>query len=188
MTDIDQLEALANAASQGTYFVQHPNAGDRGFEVANGGGLNTVATDMQEADARFFAAANPEAILELIERLRAAETTGRDIRADAYFEFLHRRGIDVLGGDQPCKRCDGFGVRGYGSTTTWRGGAGGQIATEDICDTCWGSGSDAKPWLNLRKCNPRELLARSEAAEAEVKRLKSMQPRDDHHLYMGGEC
>jgi hypothetical protein len=44
-----------------------------------------------------------------------------------------------------CKKCDGYGYRAYGSTSTWRGGIGGQAITADVCDDCWGSGrSDHK--------------------------------------------
>lgn len=51
----------------------------------------------------------------------------------------------------PCVGCAGLGVKAYGSTATWRGGIGGQAITNDICDTCWGSGDASRPWLNLRE-------------------------------------
>lgn len=49
-----------------------------------------------------------------------------------------------------CERCAGAGTRTYGSTATWRGGIGGQILTEDICDRCWGTGRNDRTGVNLR--------------------------------------
>lgn len=54
------------------------------------------------------------------------------------------------GGAEPCEACRGLGVRGYGSTSTWMGGPGGQILTQDTCDKCWGSGRADRPGLNLK--------------------------------------
>lgn len=53
--------------------------------------------------------------------------------------------------DQVCVRCYGRGSRVYPSTSTWRGGIGGQALTSDVCDQCWGSGNEKQPWTNLRK-------------------------------------
>ena len=61
------------------------------------------------------------------------------------------RNIDITTGDKPCWHCGGSGVKVYGSTSTWRGTAGGQQVTTDVCDKCWGSGKENKPWTNLRK-------------------------------------
>ena len=71
--------------------------------------------------------------------------SARDIRDEAFAEFLELRGVDT-----PCGGCGGFGVRTYGSTAQWRGGIGGQMLTQGICDKCWGSGDDNSPWMNLR--------------------------------------
>ncbi len=49
-----------------------------------------------------------------------------------------------------CDRCGGLGVRDYASTSTWRGGPGGSAMTRDVCDQCWGSGSD-DPWPSHRE-------------------------------------
>lgn len=68
-----------------------------------------------------------------------------------YDDMLLWRGIDRELGEDPCKGCSGSGVRAYGSTSTWRGGIGGQMITSDICDKCWGSGNAGKPWFNLRR-------------------------------------
>lgn len=56
--------------------------------------------------------------------------------------FLMWRAIE----DTPCKDCTGSGVKLYGSTSTWRGGAGGQTVTTAVCNKCWGSGSAEQPW------------------------------------------
>lgn len=56
----------------------------------------------------------------------------------------------VRGVENPCQLCGGLGKYTYGDTTTWRGGCGGQTATTDICDKCWGSGDATKPWTDLR--------------------------------------
>lgn len=65
-------------------------------------------------------------------------------------DFLHRalawRGVE----SEACQSCAGAGARLYSSTSTWRGGMGGQMFTRDVCDQCWGSGAAAQPWLNLR--------------------------------------
>lgn len=45
-----------------------------------------------------------------------------------------------------CLDCAGSGYKTYGSTSTWRGGAGGATLTSDVCNKCWGSGSGSKPW------------------------------------------
>ena len=72
--DIDALEALALAVSPGhSWRVQHPNAGTRGWEVAGPDGLDQIAADMNEKRAAYVAAANPSAVLGLINCLRIAE-------------------------------------------------------------------------------------------------------------------
>ena len=48
--------------------------------------------------------------------------------------------------DVCCSECSGSGYRLYGDTSTWRGGAGGQMMTADVCNKCWGSGDKTKPW------------------------------------------
>jgi len=66
-------------------------------------------------------------------------------------EFIEQcllwRGIDP---GYECKACGGSGTRAYGSTSTWRGGAGGQMITSDVCDRCWGSGQEGRPWPSHR--------------------------------------
>jgi len=60
--------------------------------------------------------------------------------------MLERRGIEKV-----CKKCNGYGVYTYPSTSMWAGGIGGQMMTKGICDRCWGSGDEKKKWFNLRK-------------------------------------
>ena len=60
---------------------------------------------------------------------------------------LEWRGIEP--GDE-CKTCGGSGSRAYGSTSTWRGGAGGQTITGGVCDKCWGSGVEGRPFPSHR--------------------------------------
>lgn len=64
--------------------------------------------------------------------------------------FLEWRSINT-DLDKPCGLCGGSGTTVYGDSSTWRGGGGGQTMTSDICDKCWGSGIEDKPWANLRR-------------------------------------
>ncbi len=67
---------------------------------------------------------------------------------DTLTHFLSWRGIPE---GQACTRCHGSGGITYGSTATWRGGIGGAAMTHDVCNLCWGSGWDNRPWTNLKK-------------------------------------
>lgn len=49
-----------------------------------------------------------------------------------------------------CRDCGGFGRKVYGTTATWRGGVGGAMVTQDVCDRCWGSGDAHSPWPSHR--------------------------------------
>lgn len=55
------------------------------------------------------------------------------------------------GVEDPCPDCGGSGVRTYSSTSLWRRGISGQAFTNGVCDKCWGSGDDNRPWTDLRK-------------------------------------
>ena len=68
--------------------------------------------------------------------------------------------IGVQDESELCCKCGGRGHRGYGNTSTWRGGIGGQAVTTDVCDECWGTGVKARTGTNLRKL------------EAELQRLR----------------
>ena len=98
--DVNELRRLAQAATPGPWkagqylgslqqFVIHTDAGDRGrgSDVA----LTTLALGSDEtvANARLIAAANPETVLELLDRLEAAE---KDVA-------LKERVIDALGSE-----------------------------------------------------------------------------------------
>lgn len=50
-----------------------------------------------------------------------------------------------------CSVCGGSGWRTYPSTSTWLRHPSGSSMTSDVCDTCWGSGYQDKPWTNLRQ-------------------------------------
>lgn len=63
--------------------------------------------------------------------------------------FLEWRGIDKEL-DTVCTRCGGSGVKAYPDTSTWRHRVGGQQVTQDVCDKCWGSGAENRPWINWR--------------------------------------
>ncbi len=80
----------------------------------------------------------------------------------ATHEELQRACCDWRGIEEPCKTCGGSGTRAYGSTSTWRGGVGGQAITSGVCDTCWGSGDAYRPWPSRRKM---------ESQAAEISRL-----------------
>ena len=80
-----------------------------------------------------------------IERLKARH-------ANRHVELLEAmcayRNIDA---GHECKRCGGWGVYTYGSTSTWHGGIGGQALTMGVCDACWGSGNEQRPWPSHRE-------------------------------------
>ena len=39
----------------------------------------------------------------------------------------------------------------YNSTAIWRGGVGGRMMTEGVCDKCWGTGRSDKRGTDLKK-------------------------------------
>jgi hypothetical protein len=86
MTDLDELEAKARAATPGPW-DNHSINGEpiESVWLADGSVVATWAikeprfefhAPQARADAAFIAAANPAAVLELLERLRAAEHPG----------------------------------------------------------------------------------------------------------------
>ena len=89
---------------------------------------------------------------EMEARIEALESQNKQLlerRDTEYLRMLEWRGIDGI--ENACERCGGSGTAVYGSTSTWRGGAGGQMITSDICDRCWGSGDKSNKWTNLRR-------------------------------------
>ena len=71
-------------------------------------------------------------------------------RENMHYDMLLWRGI-TPDFDKVCRSCSGSGIKVYGSTSTWRGGIGGQMMTSDVCDKCWGSGKEDRPWLSHRR-------------------------------------
>ena len=49
-----------------------------------------------------------------------------------------------------CQKCGGVGSFMYGNTSTWREGCGGSAMTTGVCNKCWGSGSEERPWKSWR--------------------------------------
>lgn len=95
---------------------------------------------------------------------------------------MRQRFLDWRGVDDPCLKCHGTGNIAYGSTATWRGGAGGAMITTDVCDTCWGTGDRYRHGANLRTLRAEEekriaeravdLLARSVGASLSTCRVE----------------
>jgi hypothetical protein len=90
--DLDKLEQLARATTPGPWEARHLGYGHSHEVVrlpsgAPDDGGDIVATMWEKRDAAFIAAANPAAVLELVQRLRAAEVPliamGADERVEA---------------------------------------------------------------------------------------------------------
>lgn len=91
---------------------------------------------------------------------------GADLRAmdgEVRTRLLRWRGVD-----DPCLKCDGSGVRGYSNGSTWRGGAGAASITEDVCDTCWGTGDRFRTGVDLRRLRDEESARIAKAATTAV--------------------
>lgn len=99
-------------------------------------------------------------------RRELAEATDPDNRLRAMLEW---RGVVT-----PCAVCSGSGRRGYANTSTWRGGSGGQMLTDDVCDSCWGSGDAERPGANLRKLASRSADTDKAVAAAMEARAKEL--------------
>jgi hypothetical protein len=101
--DIEALEALALKATPGPWCVQHPNAGNRGWEVAGPDGMDQIAADLTEKRAAYVAAASPSAVLELINRLRIAEQAAQTMieKPEAGPLGYSHRSMRVIGRDVP---------------------------------------------------------------------------------------
>ena len=173
-------EADRNAARESLAQELRSVLGERGLWTPKGRASDLILAFSKAIDdlhAKLEAAETREvAILkrnrEQAERLTAAEAERHrlrefvgDVKADGddtevgcietYILQLREARIQWLeqmrGIESRCSRCDGFGCRAYGSTTTWRGGIGGQAITGGVCDKCWGSGDESRPWMNLRR-------------------------------------
>lgn len=83
MTDYSELKRLAEEATPGPWKAQHPNAGQRGSEVADASGLNQICADLGPTHALYIAAANPAAVLSLIADLVSRDQTIRLLNSSA---------------------------------------------------------------------------------------------------------
>jgi hypothetical protein len=97
---------------------------------------------MQAAGVELLAAARTD-VPALVDALLEARA---ELAREVGERFLHWRGVE-----RPCGRCGGTGSRSYANSTGWRGGAGGQSITTDICDGCWGTGDADDKGVDLRK-------------------------------------
>lgn len=114
------------------------------------------------SELRDLVAADKKHVDELQRRNSELVETNRLLYAD-----IDKRRDDFMpnvwdsrGVCTPCKKCNGFGVRTYASTSLWRGGIGGSAMSKGVCDGCWGSGDANYSWLNLRE------------VESELRKLK----------------
>lgn len=73
MIDIEKIEAAALAATQGEWIHQPWGNEGSDVQIKDGNVYTTLAANCTGVDADFIAAANPSAVLELIEMLKAAE-------------------------------------------------------------------------------------------------------------------
>ncbi len=65
--------------------------------------------------------------------------------------YTIRQFLDMRGVYDPCSDCGGMGRKSYPNTCTWRrGGICGQAFTDDVCDTCWGTGDRYRRGVDLR--------------------------------------
>jgi cell division protein FtsB len=183
------------------------------IEFPEGSSGNLVTT----VSAKLFAKYCTETLQEENERLQAdVERLRKQVhelqnqREHMYDTMLQWRGIERENGDEPCRGCNGSGVRAYGNTTTWRGGVGGQVITSDVCDKCWGSGNSENVWVNLKSIarisrKEAELVDVCGQLRAEVERLQlqlaacgvvamantpdsAARQRDMHPDYMSASC
>lgn len=110
MKGYSELKMLAEYATPGPWVAQHPNAGQRGSEVASVGGLNQVCADLGPSNALYIAASNPSEVLELIaevERLSFREKMLSEYGCEycAGSGHVHRIDGDYLG---VCDRCSAY--------------------------------------------------------------------------------
>lgn len=85
-----------------------------------------------------------------------------DVPQEIFGDYLIETGEQILAAARffagvACKKCGGRGHIGYSTTATWRRGvAGGMTITEDVCDSCWGSGVTTKTGPNLRELSQKK--------------------------------
>ena len=81
--NIDELEKIAKAATPGPWGDPEKDVhiGDFGWLVFGCPAGETADTEQGHADAKFIAAANPAAVLELIAEIRKAQALDEKLRA-----------------------------------------------------------------------------------------------------------
>ena len=98
-------------------------------------------------------------------------------RAQAFDMVLLERGVEP---GEHCLECCGLGRRTYPNTATWHGGIGGQVATMDVCCTCWGTGdrhvrgADLKAMYETIAALRTRNTASIRSLTAEARRIKTM--------------
>ena len=73
--------------------------------------------------------------------------------------------------EKVCSSCLGWGIKAYGDTSTWGKGIGGQMMTSDVCDKCWGSGDESKPWKSWKELQSGKLRQQSEEKDKRIEEL-----------------
>jgi hypothetical protein len=77
-----------------------------------------------------------------------------DGKTESTAELLYAAALAFRDVEVPCYACSGMGKRTYGTTSTWHCGIGGATPTVAVCDRCWGSGDQGKPWPSWRSASP----------------------------------
>ena len=98
-------------------------------------------------------------IAELRAKLAERDAVVEHLRAFCRNPHEHEQGV--------CEKCSGIGSLLYGNTSTWRESVGGSAMTTGVCNKCWGSGSQEKPWPSWRMIagNDAELRAKLAASQ-----------------------
>jgi cytochrome c5 len=104
--DLEDLEALARAAIADCAFYKPPvKWNEEALSYGDEAAIPGVAYGMRDKPAAFIAAANPAAVLALVQRLRAAEAI---VRALAKEERIRNEGHGYL----LCEHCHAYVERG----------------------------------------------------------------------------
>ena len=103
MKDYSELKKFAEYATPGPWVAQHPNAGQRGSEVASSGGLNQVCADLGPSNALYIAASNPTAVLELITEVEALRKLVIELRGSVNCHNVHHCKSEQHDFSEPCK-------------------------------------------------------------------------------------
>lgn len=90
-------------------------------------------------------------MLGIVSNYKALYEKERQWRHDHMTLVINR--LDIVEDQDQCKDCGGSGIKTYGTTGTYRAGAGGCTPTGDVCDQCWGSGRASKAWPSHRSLN-----------------------------------